>query len=52
VELDQLGWRIDYGDYTVVQNREWLPLSLTVTHEALKLKIVIHAWQLYSLMGD
>jgi outer membrane lipoprotein LolB len=52
VELDQLGWRIDYGDYTVVQDREWLPLSLTVTHEALKLKIVIHAWQLYSLLGD
>jgi outer membrane lipoprotein LolB len=52
VRLDQEGWRIDYGDYTVVQNREWLPLNLTVTHEALKLKIVIHDWQLYSLLGD
>jgi outer membrane lipoprotein LolB len=52
VRLDQQGWRIDYGDYTRVQNKEWLPLSLTVTHEALKLKIVIRDWQLYSLLGD
>jgi outer membrane lipoprotein LolB len=52
VRLDQEGWRIDYGDYTVVQNKEWLPLSLTVTREALKLRIVIHDWQLYSILGD
>jgi outer membrane lipoprotein LolB len=50
--LDQEGWRIDYGDYTAVRNTAWLPLSLTVTHETLKLKIVIHDWQLYSLLGD
>lgn len=50
--LDQEGWRIDYGDYMAVQKKAWLPLSLTVTHETLKLKIVIHDWQLYSLLGD
>jgi outer membrane lipoprotein LolB len=50
--LDQDGWRIDYGDYTAVKNRAWLPLSLTITHETLKLRIVIHDWQLYSLLGD
>jgi outer membrane lipoprotein LolB len=50
--LDQDGWRVDYGDYSLINNRIWLPLGLTVTHEALKLKIVIHDWQLYSLLGD
>jgi outer membrane lipoprotein LolB len=52
VRLDQEGWQIQYGDYTVVQKKLWLPLSLTVTHDALRLKIVIHDWQLYSLLGD
>jgi len=52
VRLDQAGWRVDYGDYSLVRNSIWLPLSLTVTRETLKLKIVIHEWQLYSLLGD
>jgi outer membrane lipoprotein LolB len=52
VRLDQEGWQVQYGDYTVVKKTIWLPLSLTVTHESLRLKIVIHDWQLYSLMGD
>lgn len=52
VRLDQAGWRVDYGDYFLVRNSIWLPLSLTVTRETLKLKIVIHEWQLYSLLGD
>jgi outer membrane lipoprotein LolB len=50
--LAQEGWQIDYGEYAVVKNRLWLPASLTVTHEALRLKIVIHDWQLYSILGD
>ena len=52
VRLDQAGWRIDYGDYSLVMNKVWLPVTLTVTRETLKLKIVIHDWQLYSLLGD
>jgi outer membrane lipoprotein LolB len=52
VRLEQDGWRIDYGDYTVVKKSVWLPLSLTVTHENLRLKFVIHDWHLYSVLGD
>jgi outer membrane lipoprotein LolB len=49
--LEQDGWKIDYGGYTAV-NRVWLPSSLIVTHESLRLKIVIHDWRLYSVLGD
>jgi outer membrane lipoprotein LolB len=52
VRLDQEGWQVQYGDYTMVKKKIWLPQSLTVTHENLRLKIVIHDWQLYSLLGD
>jgi outer membrane lipoprotein LolB len=50
--LQQAGWQVDYGDYTLVSKREWLPQSLTVTHETLRLKIVIHNWQLYRILGE
>jgi len=50
--LQQAGWQIDYGDYTQVSDREWLPRSLSVTHETLRLKIVIHNWQLYRILGE
>jgi outer membrane lipoprotein LolB len=52
VRLEQAGWRIDYGGYTAANKRVWLPSNLTVTHESLRLKIVIHDWRLYSLLGD
>jgi outer membrane lipoprotein LolB len=53
--LEQEGWQVDYGDYTLVRHvphPQWLPLSLTVTREALRMKIVIHDWKLYSILGD
>lgn len=50
--LQQAGWQIDYGDYILVQNQTWLPQSLTVTRQTLRLKIVIHTWQLYRILGE
>jgi outer membrane lipoprotein LolB len=53
--LQQDGWQVQYGDYTLVSavpTPQWLPLSLTVTRETLRLKIVIHNWKLYSILGD
>jgi len=52
VHLQQAGWQIDYGDYTLVRNREWLPQSLTVTHDTVRVKVVIHDWQLYWILGE
>ena len=53
--LEQGGWQVDYGDYTLVPavpGPQWLPQSLTATRDALRLKIVIHDWKLYSILGD
>jgi len=50
--LEQEGWSIDYGDYTRYHNNEWLPQSMTATHEKLRLKLVIHDWQLYRILGE
>jgi outer membrane lipoprotein LolB len=53
--LEQDGWQVQYGDYTLVSavpTPQWLPLSLTVTRDALRLKIVIHDWKLYSILGE
>jgi outer membrane lipoprotein LolB len=50
--LQQAGWQIDYGDYQLVNSQIWLPQSLTVTRDMLKVKIVIHEWQLYSILGE
>jgi outer membrane lipoprotein LolB len=43
--LQQDGWQIQYDEYTAVQ-RQWLPRRLTVTHDHLRLKLIINAWQL------
>lgn len=49
--LEQEGWQVDYGEYALVQE-EWLPQTLTITHESLRLKIVVHNWRLYRILGD
>ena len=49
--LEQEGWQVDYGEYAMVQDR-WLPQSMTITHESLKLKVVVHDWRLYRILGD
>jgi outer membrane lipoprotein LolB len=41
--LEQEGWQIDYGDYTRVKD-QWLPQSLIMVHESLRLKVVVHDW--------
>jgi outer membrane lipoprotein LolB len=50
--LEQEGWGVDYGDYMLIDHRMWLPQSLTATRETLKVKVVIHDWQLYSILGE
>jgi outer membrane lipoprotein LolB len=52
VHLEQGGWQVDYGDYQVVNHQMWLPQTLTATRESLKVKVVIHDWQLYSILGE
>ena len=43
--LQQGGWQVDYAEYVLVQ-QQWLPRRLTVTRGALRLRIVVDAWQL------
>jgi outer membrane lipoprotein LolB len=43
--LQQEGWRIDYDEYSQVQQL-WLPRRLTVTRGDLHLKLVVNTWQL------
>jgi len=43
--LQQDGWQVDYSEYVLVQ-QQWLPRRLTVTRGALRLRIVVDAWQL------
>ena len=43
--LQQDGWRIVYDEYIPVR-RYWLPRRLTLSHQQLRLKLVINAWQL------
>ena len=43
--LEQGGWQVDYGDYVLVQ-QQWLPRSLRVTRESLRLRVVIDNWRL------
>ena len=45
VELQQDGWQVVYDEYVPVQ-RHWLPRRLTLTHQQLRLRLVINAWQL------
>lgn len=44
-QLQQGGWRIVYDEYLVVAG-QWLPRRLTLSHDDLRLKLVINAWQL------
>jgi outer membrane lipoprotein LolB len=50
--LTQDGWQMDYGDYVLVDHHVWLPQSLTASRETLRVKVVIHDWQLYSILGE
>jgi len=43
--LVQDGWSITYEAYVPVQ-RQWLPRRLSMTHEDLRLRLVINDWQL------
>ncbi len=52
IHLEQDGWEVDYAGYLLVDRRIWLPQALTVTRESLKVKVVIHDWQLYSILGE
>jgi outer membrane lipoprotein LolB len=49
--LEQDEWEVDYGNYMLVQN-QWLPQSLTITHDRLRLKIIVHDWRVYRLLGE
>lgn len=49
--LEQGGWQVDYGEYELVQD-EWLPQTLTITRESLRLKVVVHDWRVYRILGD
>lgn len=44
-QLQQGGWRIAYDEYLPVAG-QWLPRRLTLSRAALRLKLVIDAWQL------
>jgi outer membrane lipoprotein LolB len=43
--LEQGGWQVDYAEYVLVQ-QQWLPRRLSVTRGALRLRVVVDAWQL------
>ena len=43
--LEQGGWQVDYGEYVLVQ-QQWLPRRLSITRGALRLRVVVDAWQL------
>jgi outer membrane lipoprotein LolB len=43
--LEQDGWRVDCEDYALV-GQQWLPRRLTVTRQALRLKLIINTWRL------
>ena len=45
VRLQQDGWQVAYDEYMAVQRR-WLPRRLTLTHQQLRLRLVINVWQL------
>jgi outer membrane lipoprotein LolB len=43
--LLQQGWRVDYEQYTLVQN-QWLPRRVTVARGPWRLRLVVNTWQL------
>jgi outer membrane lipoprotein LolB len=42
--LEQDGWRIDYGSYTVVGG-EWLPARVTLERADVRVKLLVDDWQ-------
>jgi len=42
--LSQAGWQIDYGAYTS-SNGELLPARLTLQHDAVRVRLLVDAWQ-------
>jgi outer membrane lipoprotein LolB len=45
VHLDQDGWHVNCDDYAQV-GQQWLPRRITVTRQALRLKLVVDTWRL------
>jgi len=43
--LEQDGWHVDCEDYALV-GQQWLPRRLTVTRQALRLKLIVNTWRL------
>jgi outer membrane lipoprotein LolB len=43
--LEQDGWHVECEDYALV-GRQWLPRRLTVTRQALRLRLVVNTWRL------
>jgi outer membrane lipoprotein LolB len=43
--LEQDGWRVDCQDYALV-GQQWLPRRLTVTRQALRLRLIVNTWRL------
>jgi len=43
--LEQDGWHVTCEDYALV-GRQWLPQKLTVTRQALRLKLIVNTWRL------
>jgi len=43
--LEQDGWSVEGADYSRV-GQQWLPRRLTVTRQALRLKVVVNTWRL------
>jgi outer membrane lipoprotein LolB len=43
--LEQDGWHVECDDYQLV-GQQWLPRRLTVTRQALRLKLIVNSWRL------
>jgi len=43
--LEQDGWQVDCGDYEPI-GHQWLPRRVTVTRQALRLRVIVNAWRL------
>ena len=43
-QLDQDGWRIDYGSYVAV-GAEWLPARVTLVRDDVRVKLIVDNWQ-------
>ncbi len=45
--LRQRGWKVEFREYTLVNNWQ-LPEKLVITHDDLKVLLVVHEWRLSS----